>query len=271
MWVMGKVLKKCLWLGLYFYRAELGQTLAAESCMPANVFSVCISGLHCHVGVTGPPGQSVFLWEEAGKAVVKRTDLLGPSSPTQHPIGYHVKGLLNVISNLPDHWWENAHQTQENAHQTLFSLGLQYNLYFLCCWITLISLDFLSAFAVCRSCSHSRSHWRRATEWSKKKGTRESSAKLLVAQTLVQRSPVSLLWIFAAAGGWNWLWELQDHRQKRLFWRSFPLAVHSHIRKQERMEGSQHKSSGELGPELKIPVGSKDLQLGQALFAEVLV
>lgn len=37
------------------------------------------------------------------------------------------------------------------------------------------------------------------------------------------------------------------------------------------MEGSQHKSSGELGPELKIPVGSKDLQLGQALFAGVLV
>lgn len=92
------------------------QTLAAESCMPANVFSVCILGLHCRVGVTGLRGQSVLLWKEAGKAVIKKTDLLGSLSPTQHPLGYQVKGLLNVISNLPDHWPENAHQTQENSH-----------------------------------------------------------------------------------------------------------------------------------------------------------
>lgn len=58
---------------------------------------------------------------------------------------------------------------------------------------------------------------------------------------------------------------------EEVFLKVLPLAVRSHICKQEHMEGSQQKSSGELGPELKIPVGSKDLQLGQALFARVLV
>lgn len=43
------------------------------------------------------------------------------------------------------------------------------------------------------------------------------------------------------------------------FLKVLPLAVHSQISKQECMKGSQQKSSGELGPELKIPVGSKDL------------
>lgn len=52
------------------------------------------------------------------------------------------------------------------------------------------------------------------------------------------------------------------------FLKVVPLAVHAHTSTQEHMRGSQQRGSGELGPELKIPVGSKDIQkLGQVLFA----
>lgn len=151
----------------------LGGRVGADTCCRKLPACKCLLGLH--FGVTLPCGchwapRSECLTVEGGREGCGKEDKPFGSFVT-HSASHQVKGLLHVMSNLPDHWPENAHPTQENAHQTLFSLDMQYNLYFFCCRITLTSLDFISAFAVCRSCSHSRSHWRSGRESSKKEET----------------------------------------------------------------------------------------------------